>query len=1385
MDHSINCIIQDHIGFMWIGGSDGLYRYDGYEFINYQYQNGGKTNQYFREVYKIKEDKNGLLWILSESGIIVFNPERNKSILLFPYLNEIKSDEFNYIPDIIIDSDDNIWATYRKGVMKISQTDNLKEFIEIGKVSENEEDYPFKSELIELPFLNREYSNLVTKIYEDQDNNILIGCVSGLYKYDKNSNTITTLAEGIQKDPENGMDYIRAIVQTEDDSYWIAAGNFLYNLKRTNSKQIGTTNNITSRRIVKHLIRENQIPTSLYVDRRNDIFVGTVQGIYKLVNVNNKENITFIYLDSTKNDPEYYGYAKTIRDIFKDRSGVIWTAQDYYGITKFKEDGSQFNTYKNLIIENFRSTDINPLFKDDNGDLWVGTYGGGAYKIQKNTYKVTNYSMYKQKNDVICMQEITPGKFWVGSTLGLTVLDAKKGQAGPPPSALKIINQKEILIWDILKKDTLLFIASLEGLFVFDLKTKKLLQYPYMRSDLLSGGENQIFSLLGMRNGEILAGTSSLGLIKIIYTDSGFGFTSVADNKILADKGIKLDRRHRLFEDSDGIIWIVDYTGLHKLNIKTLEITNYRLIEGVNLPIAWSITEDNYGRLWIGTHYGLCCFDKTTGEVKVYDKGNGLPVIIHGLNSVYNDYDGRLYFGGIGGFYDFYPDSLIVNAIVPPVVITEILLSDKSLKEDTSATSFNRSDIPYIKTLKLKYYQNNLTIKFSALDYTQPSENQYLYNLKGFQDQWIKADANSRIVNYMELEPGNYVFTVKGSNNDGIWNEEGSSLNIIIQKPWWTTYLAWTIYFIIILLGIIGIFRWRLYRLRREREELEDLVNIRTLEIKEQSRKISEQKDLLEQQNRKIREEEELKTRFFSNISHEFRTPLSLIMSPAAELLTETRMKEKDRRKVGMIERNAQRLLNLVNQLLDLSKYDENKMTLEICESDIMKHLKNITASFISAAEAKSIDYQCIFNNERVITWFDPDKTEKIATNLLSNAFKFTPVGGEIEFRAEYIYDKNTDTPIALEFSIKDNGSGIPEQSLGKIFNRFYQVEELSKTDNLGTGIGLSLSKDLARLMHGDITVKSKLGEGSIFIVRIPLGKNHLKENEYVILNYQPDDEKSIGALNNEYFNSETGEKDFTTEEEGKPAVLIVDDNRDLRDQLRENLESIYNISLAVDGVAGLKKALEIIPDLIITDLMMPNMDGMELCKELKENENTSHVPIIMLTAKDTIEDKISGLQTGADDYIPKPFDMSELKARIANLIGQRNKLRERFSREITLEPADIAITSEDETFLNKAVSLIEAHLKDEGFTLEYFRQGMNMSRSTLFRRLSDLTGQSPTEFIRTIRLKRAATLLRQNFGNVSQVALEVGFNNISYFNRSFKKLYGVSPKEFAGKDML
>jgi signal transduction histidine kinase/DNA-binding response OmpR family regulator len=531
--------------------------------------------------------------------------------------------------------------------------------------------------------------------------------------------------------------------------------------------------------------------------------------------------------------------------------------------------------------------------------------------------------------------------------------------------------------------------------------------------------------------------------------------------------------------------------------------------------------------------------------------------------------------------------------------------------------------------------------------------------------------------------------------------------------------------------------------------------------------------------NRLLKEMDELKSKLFSNITHEFRTPLTLILGPLEEMLSAGDKKNPSRHEIKMMKRNANHLLNLVNQMLDLAKLDANSLKLELSEADFVKFFRVRAASFASAADQKGINYTWSVPDDSLITYFDADKLEKIINNLLSNALKFTDRGGDVKCELE-IVNRSKET---VRFYVSDTGKGIPVDQLQKIFDRFHQVEGMFGSDSFGTGIGLSLTRELINLFHGEITVESKLGSGSMFTVILPLGLKHLIKKEYNLVNTIKPEKKKIPEKqdlsdeNKHYL--PTFPADMATTE-NLPVVLTVEDQPEIRDYIVGNLKDSFRILEAENGREGFETAIKNLPDLIITDLIMPEMDGVEFCRILKTDERTSHIPVIMLTARSGVKDRMEGIETGADVYLTKPFHPRELMLVVRKLIEQRKKLRERFSRDIRLEPKDIAITPTDEKFLNRAMSVIESHMGDFEFEVNTLQEEMAMSRMQFFRKIKALTDQTPSEFIRTIRLKRAAKLIEQGFGNIAQISYEVGFNNPSYFAKCFKEIYGSQPSAYA-----
>jgi signal transduction histidine kinase/AraC-like DNA-binding protein len=712
-----------------------------------------------------------------------------------------------------------------------------------------------------------------------------------------------------------------------------------------------------------------------------------------------------------------------------------------------------------------------------------------------------------------------------------------------------------------------------------------------------------------------------------------------------------------------------------------------------------------------------------------------------------------LYFNTQKGYYVFSPEKIKQNLTPPHIVLEEFKLFDKKVtpNENLSLTTL----LNQTKKLDLSHEENVFSFAFTGIHFSNPEENQHLYMLENYDDTWRKAGAD-RTASFHKVPPGKYIFRVKASNSDGIWAEK--TIPIEIHPPWWQTTWAYIGY----LLAFVAI----LYALRHytiSRERLKTRLLLKQMEAD------------------KLHELEAVRSRFFANISHEFRTPLTLIIGPLEKLLNKPE-EQHNHTLYRMMERNASRLQTLINQLLDLSKLEVGSLKLEMHPGNVETFLHVVSAPFASIAESRNITFHTHIACAETVVLFDSDKVEKIVVNLLSNAFKFTPDGGTIHLHASLNPTAELDQIYLLEIIVSDNGIGIAPNLIDKIFDRFYQIDGSHTREKEGTGIGLSLTKELVELHKGSIDVISESGKGTSFTVRLPLKIHQAKSPDMVSLVGQTNKSlppSGVQVSKDEHISTAddlTGESETIQE---KPLLLIIEDNKELSTFIASHFKPQYEVLIAADGQVGLQQALASAPDIIISDVMMPVMDGIALCKRLKADERTSHIPIILLTAKASESSKLEGLHTGADDYLTKPFKGAELQARVHNLIESRKQLRDKFSREVKLQPAEVLITSADETLLMNIMSILEANFMDPTFSLESFEKKAGMSRTQFYRKMKALTNEAPGEFLRNFRLQKAAMLLKGSYGNISEIAYGVGFNSLSYFTRCFKEFYGQSPSEY------
>ncbi|MEJ2596433.1 MAG: hybrid sensor histidine kinase/response regulator transcription factor, partial [bacterium] len=808
--------------------------------------------------------------------------------------------------------------------------------------------------------------------------------------------------------------------------------------------------------------------------------------------------------------------------------------------------------------------------------------------------------------------------------------------------------------------------------------------------------------------------------------------------------------------------------------------------QGLPSNTIMAIEIDNSGIICASTPKGISKIDPRDLTVHNYDVEDGLVSREFIEQSSFKDNNGWLYFGGRNGFTYFHPDSLKENKFIPPVYITSLTVAgepkyfDKPLYE--------------LEDIELGYNENDFSFDFVALNYINPQKNQYAYMLEGYDEDWIQSE-NRRTAFYTNLSPGKYTFRVKGSNNDGYWNEEGAHLALFIHPPFWKTWWAYLFYAMVFIIVV--------YMLRRN-----------------ELRKINLRQELeLEHINaEKMAELDKEKSKFFSNISHEFRTPLTLILGPLDRVIERLR-KEENKTDLSIVRRSALRLQTLVNQLLSLSKLESGKMKLRARQENIVRLTHLYLQSFHSMAEDREIKLAFESDAEEYMVYVDTIKFEKVVNNLLSNALKYTDKGGEINVSvsgttppappsngSDSVKENSSvfSPPAAagetqrgqetggIRITFSDTGTGIPEEDLPHVFDRFYQVDEKQMKTTLGTGIGLALTKELVELHQGTSSVQSETGKGTVFTVILPSGKDHLSADEIVETGkHTPDTDDDL--LNDDYLfmnevGAETKTKSDVPGDDALPLLLIVEDNEDMRSYIKSYLEGDYNIIEAEDGEEGAEKAVEHIPDLIVSDLMMPKMDGNQMTARLKTDERTSHIPVILLTAKASRESKLEGLETGADDFLTKPFDADELVARVNNLVHQRKHLREVFGRKLSFmsspgpdELKDSGITSMDEQFLSKAYEVAEREMSDPEFGVSAFSRQMGLSRMQLHRKLTALTDQSASEFIKIIRLNKAAVLLKSKNATAAEIAYDVGFNTPAYFSTCFKEHFGISPSEYTG----
>ena len=802
------------------------------------------------------------------------------------------------------------------------------------------------------------------------------------------------------------------------------------------------------------------------------------------------------------------------------------------------------------------------------------------------------------------------------------------------------------------------------------------------------------------------------------------------------------------------MVWIATREGLNVYDTRRhMFLDLFPVVEAKGNFIA-AITEDQERNMWVSTSRkvirvtvasdgkGSYLFDS-----RAYNSEDGLQNCDFNQRSIKTLHNGIIAIGGLYGVNIFAPDHIRYNKMLPNVMFTGLSLFDEAVKVGQSygGRVLIEKELNDVENVEFDYKQNIFSVSFASDNYNLPEKTQYMYKLEGFNNDWLTLPVGVHNVTFTNLAPGKYVLRVKAINSDGYVGIKEATLGIVVNPPFWMSWWAYLLY-AAGLVVVLFLARYRMLKREREKFHLQQIEN----------------------EVAKNEEINNMKFRFFTNVSHELRTPLTLIISPLEGMLKET-TDELQSTRLQLMYRNAQRLLHLVNQLLDFRKGEMSTHQLSLSEGDIISYVHSVCNSFLLMADKKHIQFSFFSGIDTFSMAFDADKVGKIVMNLLSNAFKFTPEGGRVTVMIEHV----TGTPDTLEIKIADTGIGISDVDKEHIFDRFYQADHKGVEETTGNGIGLSLVRDFVTLHEGEVKVFDNIGTGSVFVIQFPVKhvetQVQLPEETGMSVGYEEDREMK------EEVREETGRKD-------SPLLLVVDDNEDFRIFMRYSLELQYRVKLAVNGNEAWEMMQEELPDLVISDVMMPQMDGNELCRLIKQDKRTAHIPVILLTARQNTEAKLEGLQTGADDYVTKPFNMTILVLRIRKLI-ELSRYHRVTQGMIDPAPSEIVITSLDEKLIEKAIKYVEDNMSRTELSVEELSRELGMSRVHLYKKLLQITGKTPIEFIRVIRLKRAAQLLRESQLHVSEVAFEVGFNNPKYFSRYFKDEFGVLPSVYQEKE--
>lgn len=1336
-------IVQDHQGFIWIGTHNGLNRYDGHTVRHFYHDPIDSTSLNNNGITALHVDRQGFLWVATNGGGL-----------------------HRYDP-----------ATETFARIALPRTQDRETVIEA--------------------FL------------ENEDGTLWLGSWErGLWHLDP----ATGALKNYRHDPNDpfslGHDVVKDLLPNPDGTLWVATYAGLSHFDPLTGRSVRYP--IPPQQVGGQAMR-NQLAWAVHRDRRGQIWVGTFGGLYRFA----PETGTYRPYLHDPGDPNTLG-APIIRRILEDRDGYLWLGLSN-GLDRFDAHTETFVHIRHdpLIPSRLADGAVNSLFLDRTGVLWVSTDRGGVSHTDLAARRIQHHHHHPghpeglQPGLVFALHEDAGGFLWLAGEAGLSRLDRRAGGAQhftpaahnlPPGTLSDLAVDASGRLWvasigggvgrqradGTFERFTFaerghnniyhlnpaaeggFWVGTFNGLFHWQPETDT--RRPF-RPALPGLTEDANFFVMGLHQdpaGRVWLGYTT-GLSRLDPATGTFTHYrhDPADTTSLQPNWVSV-----LHTDRTGALWTAGWGGLSRFDPATEAFTRYTLENG-RLPTngIYGLLEDDAGVFWLHTNAGLLRFDPATGRVRnVKPDIVGMPSDMN-YDAVHKSTAGELFFGVLDGYYAFDPATLAANPHPPSVTLTELRVLDAVTQPQPGGRL--EVALPVADRIRLAYGDRLFALDFSAMHFSHPAQNRYRFRLDGFDAAWRGPTAEPSVT-YTNLDPGTYTFQVRAANSDGVWSQESTVLAVEITPPWWGT-----LWFQLLLgLGLAGLllgaYSARVHAIRHRNRLLAQQVEARTQQIEAQ-------RATLEAQARKLLATDAMKSNFFANTSHELRTPLTLIRGNLEDITADTslQLNAQTWHRLNVALGQTQRLQQLVEQLLDLSRLQSNQLQLRAQADDLNPFLRRVVGAFESVAQQRGLSLRFVGTDAPIRLYFDPDKLEKIITNLLGNALKFTEQGGSVTVTLHDDTEDRDGTGQFATITVADTGDGIPADALPHIFDRFYQADGSVTRTREGMGLGLALARELTDLHGGDLSVESQRGVGTTFLVRLPQGHAHLADHERTDALPRRAHDPSVGVA--ALLHEDHRVEDVPDSENARTeTVLVVEDNDELRDYLCTHLRGPYRVVDAAEGETGLALAQQHRPDLIVSDVMMPKMDGLTLLRALKADPDLATIPVMLLTAKASADDQLEGLEAEAAHYIAKPFDMATLKLRIQNLLRARARLRAAFEQQGRMpNAADLGLEAADAVFLNDAQRITAEHVRDAGFNVEALAAALYVSESTLRRRLHELTGLSAAAFIRQIRLDRARQYLDAHaFRTLAELAAAVGFNNAHYFARLYERTFGESATE-------